>query len=59
VVEFVGSQHTPRNTLIRAVRTGAPATAEQAAEYRDLRDAWGGVPALERMLPDEVARALA
>ena len=59
VVEFVGSQHTPRNTLIRAVRTGAPATAEQAAEYRDLRAAWGVVPALERMLPDEVARALA
>ena len=59
VVEFVGSQHTPRNTLIRAVRTGAPATAEQAAEYRDLRDAWGVVPALERMLPHEVARALA
>ena len=24
VVQFVESQHTPRNTMLRAVRTGAP-----------------------------------
>ena len=60
VVEFVDSQHTPRNTLIRAVRTGRarrrpsrrPSTATCATPG-------ACVPALERMLPDEVARALA
>ena len=35
VIDFVDSKHTPRNTLLRAVRTGAPRSAEQAAELDD------------------------
>lgn len=58
VVEFVGSQHTPRNTLIRAVRTGAAPTAEQVDEYRALTAAWGVVPRLQVLLADELADAL-
>src|SRR5204862_5068317 len=50
VVEFVGSQHTPRNTLIRAVRTGAPATAAQRAEYDELTRTWGVRPRLAELL---------
>jgi SAM-dependent methyltransferase len=50
VVEFVESAHTPRNVLLRAVRTGAPAGAEAEQEYADLVAQWGVRPALERML---------
>jgi SAM-dependent methyltransferase len=55
VIEFVGSQHTPRNTLIRAVYTGAPPTAEQVAEYRELTAAWSVTPHLETLLADLLA----
>jgi SAM-dependent methyltransferase len=58
VVEFVDSRHTPRNALIRAVRTGAAPTTEVLAEYRALTVDWHVRPALERLLDDEVAKAL-
>lgn len=49
VVEFVESRHTPRNTLIRAVRTGA--TSESAAaEVEALSRAWGVRPRLRELL---------
>jgi SAM-dependent methyltransferase len=41
VVEFVDSQHTPRNLLLRATLSGAPATSDQLAEVRDLEGQWG------------------
>jgi SAM-dependent methyltransferase len=50
VVEFVGSVHTPRNLLLRARRTGAPATPELRAEYDALVGQWGVTPALARLL---------
>jgi SAM-dependent methyltransferase len=50
VVEFVGSKHTPRNVLLRAVHTGAPAGAEVEQEYAELLEQWGVRPALDRML---------
>jgi SAM-dependent methyltransferase len=50
VVEFVGSQHTPRNTLIRAVRTGAPPTAQQAGDYAALTRQWNVVPRLATLV---------
>ena len=59
VVEFVDSRHTPRNALLRAVRTGAAPTAEQAAELRELTQAWGVVPALAQRLAPELDAALA
>lgn len=50
VVEFVGSEHTPRNTMIRAVRTGAaPKPAERAA-YDEMVRAWRIEPTLARLL---------
>jgi SAM-dependent methyltransferase len=49
VVEFVGSRHTPRNTLIRAVAgAGEPAGAEQ--EYAELTGAWQVRPRLAELL---------
>jgi SAM-dependent methyltransferase len=50
VVEFVDSVHTPRNALLRAVHTGAPADVAVQQEYAALVAAWGVQPALERML---------
>ncbi|MGW4463112.1 class I SAM-dependent methyltransferase [Micromonospora sp. NPDC004704] len=50
VVEFVDSQHTPRNLLLRARRTGAEPTPEQRAEYRGLVSQWQVVPRLETLL---------
>jgi hypothetical protein len=50
VVEFVDSQHTPRNVLLRAHRTGVPPTVEQDAEYRRLVSEWRVRPYLELLL---------
>jgi SAM-dependent methyltransferase len=47
VVEFVDSAHTPRNTLLRAARTGALA---EPTEYEDLAAAWGVRPRLAELL---------
>jgi SAM-dependent methyltransferase len=41
-MEFVPAEHTRKNTLIRAIRSGAT-NPEAAAAYRALRDATGGV----------------
>ncbi|OJF11500.1 class I SAM-dependent methyltransferase [Couchioplanes caeruleus] len=50
VVEFVDSQHTPRNLLLRARRTGATATDAHRDEYATLTREWGVTPALEKLL---------
>jgi SAM-dependent methyltransferase len=47
VVEFVESAHTPRNLLIRARYTGAPASG---TEYDDLVETWGVTPRLAAIL---------
>ncbi len=54
VIEFVESRHTPRNTLIRAVRTGATADPAIRQAYRELTAQWGVTPALESMLRNSV-----
>lgn len=50
VVEFVASEHTPRNTMLRAVRTGATPDPDVAAEYDALTAAWGVTPKLQALL---------
>ncbi len=50
VVEFVDSEHTPRNVLIRAVRTDAPPPQATVDAYRQLCSEWGVQPALAAML---------
>ena len=52
VMEFVDSQHTPRNTLLRAVRTGA---AADTSEYDELVAAWGVRPRLGELLAEPTA----
>jgi len=52
VIEFIESRHTPRNVLIRAVRTGVAPTAEQARDYRALVQEWRVRPRLAELLTD-------
>ncbi|MFF5175269.1 class I SAM-dependent methyltransferase [Micromonospora sp. NPDC000089] len=53
VVEFVDSQHTPRNLLIRARRTGSAPTGQQRTDYRELVEQWQVTPRLETLLAEE------
>jgi SAM-dependent methyltransferase len=50
VVEFVGSEHTPRNTLIRALRTGAAAPKGAQTELDALLAEWPVRPRLLELL---------
>jgi SAM-dependent methyltransferase len=52
VVEFVGTEHTPRNLLIRAVRTGRPPTPALVEEYGRLVDDWQLRPKLAELLSE-------
>jgi SAM-dependent methyltransferase len=53
VIEFVDSVHTPRNALIRAVRTGAAPGEATVTSYRSLLAEWGVQPALATLLSTE------
>ncbi|MCW2819292.1 MAG: SAM-dependent methyltransferase [Marmoricola sp.] len=50
VVEFVDSAHTPRNTLLKAVRTGAAPSPQAREEYDALVTAWRLQPHLAGVL---------
>lgn len=51
VVEFVGSEHTPRNTMLRATRNGSPVRGGAVvAEYDELVGTWGLTPRLAVLL---------
>jgi len=53
VMEFVSTQHTPRNVLIRAVRTDAAPSPESVAEYEALAAAWRVRPKLAELLDQD------
>ena len=50
VVEFVDSVHTPRNTLLRAVRTGSSPPRQARDEYDELVSTWHLHPQLAELL---------
>jgi hypothetical protein len=51
VIEFVSTEHTAKNVMLRAERAPSPARADRAAaEYLELRDRFGVEPAIERLL---------
>lgn len=50
VIEFVGGEHTPRNLMIRAVKTGAKPEQLDIDRYLDITAQWGVTPALEKKL---------
>jgi SAM-dependent methyltransferase len=49
-IEFIGGEHTPRNLMIRAVKTGAPVEAIEVSRYEEMISAWKVKPALARLL---------
>lgn len=49
-IEFIGGEHTPRNLMIRAVKTGASVEAIEVARYDEMIAAWKVKPALARLL---------
>lgn len=57
VMQFVGSEHTPRNTMLRATRTGAPVTGGGGRkEYDELVASWQVRPRLAELLEQHAAR---
>ncbi len=50
VIEFVESAHTPRNSLLRAIRTGGPQPGAAEQEYAELTGSWGLQPRLGALL---------
>ena len=50
VMQFVESRHTPRNTLLRATRTGADPGETVGQEYDELVSAWEVRPRLAELL---------
>ena len=54
-IEFIGGEHTPRNLLIRAVKTGAQPDSVEIDRYRALIAQWKIAPRLSDLLSQELA----
>ena len=50
VIEFVGGEHTPRNLMIRAVKTDAKPDKLDIDRYLEITAQWGVTPVLEKKL---------
>ncbi len=55
VMEFVESEHTAKNLLIRAVKRSRPVDKAALREYVELKRAWQVTPYLEELLREELA----
>jgi SAM-dependent methyltransferase len=49
-IEFIGGEHTPRNLMIRAVKTGAGADASEKQKYDEMLALWKVKPALASLI---------
>jgi SAM-dependent methyltransferase len=49
-IEFIGGEHTPRNLMIRAVKTGAVADSSEKSRYEAMISLWKVKPALAALL---------
>jgi hypothetical protein len=50
VIEFIGGEHTPRNMMIRSVKTGAKAEPKDRSIYDQMLNQWNIAPALSDRL---------
>jgi hypothetical protein len=57
-IEFVGGEHTPRNLMIRAVKTGAKPEKVDIDRYQSLIKQWGIAPRLAEILKAELSLLL-
>jgi len=53
-IEFVGGEHTPRNLMIRATKTGAKAEPIEITRYKEMLAQWNVKPALAQRLAKEL-----
>lgn len=51
IIEFIGGDHTPRNLMIRAVKTDAKPDSVDIDRYLEITAQWGVSPALEKKIP--------
>jgi SAM-dependent methyltransferase len=49
-IEFIGGEHTPRNLMIRAVKTGAEPELDEVERYQSMISQWGITPVLAAKL---------
>lgn len=49
-IEFIGGEHTPRNLMIRATRSGASADSIEKERYEQMLSLWKVKPALASLL---------
>lgn len=49
-IEFIGGEHTPRNLMIRAVKTGAGVDASEKQKYDEMLALWKVKPALATLI---------
>ena len=50
IIEFIGGEHTPRNIMIRAVKTGAEPGSKDVESYKKMLSDWQIDPALASRL---------
>ena len=53
-IEFVGGEHTPRNLMIRAIKTGAKPEPIDIARHKEMLAQWSVKPALAQRLEKEL-----
>jgi len=53
-IEFVGGEHTPRNLMIRAIKTGAKPEPIDISRYKEMLGQWSVNPALAQRLAKEL-----
>ena len=58
VVQFVSSEHTAKNLMIRAVKSLKVGDPKFVQEYRDLKDFWRVTPYLEQLLGESFTNLL-
>jgi len=58
IVEFIGGEHTPRNIMIRAVRTGVKVDAAEVDRYQSMLADWKIAPHLAELLKSELSARL-
>lgn len=55
IVEFIGGEHTPRNIMIRAVKTGIKVDEAEVARYQAMLADWKIAPHLAELLKSELS----
>lgn len=57
IVEFIGGEHTARNIMIRAVKTGAPVQLIDKERYEQMLKEWNVKPYLSKLLAKKLKAA--